>query len=1058
MPAHGLCLEVTHTGLSKSSVHVSDITDGVDALSSFRKAGPVYVPYLETVLISYTSTVQISFEVGGIRKFIEGGYLTARFFIGDDLAAVFPTIQDEGITLTTKPTLINFVGAGVTATNVGDEVTVTIPGGAAGTDHALLTNLGWTVSAHTGTVGSLAAFDGAGAASFLTGVSDGDTLYFDGTNWTRLPPGTAGQVLQTNGAGAAPTWVAQTGGTTDHTALSNLVWSSSAHTGNANTLAAFNGAGAAIYLSTTVSGDVSGTLPGPLTVTDLTMTGEVQGDILYFDGTNWVVLHPGTSGQFLQTQGGGANPLWATSGGGTTDHALLSNLGWTVSAHTGTTGSLATFDGAGAASFTTGAAHGDTLYFNGTTWAVLSPGVAGQVLQTNGAGSAPTWVAGGGGATDHTALSNLLWTASAHTGTASRIAAFDGGGAANYLQIGVDVQAWDADLDALAALAGTGIAVRTAANTWAQRTITGTANQITVTNGDGVAGNPTIDVGANVILTTTALGGDLSGFLPNPTVTDLTITGEVQGSTLYFDGTNWVQLAPGAAGNVLQTNGAGADPTWVVPSGGVTDHALLSNLGWTVSAHTGTAGSFATFNGAGAASFLTGVIQGDVVYFDGTVWTRLAPGTSGEFLRTEGVGVNPVWATPTGFTWKQPVDVKGYLGTRTVAEINALTPTIGQSVVAGGPGTPTAGTSDLLAAGDVAEFDGTSWKKLIGAAGGFPPAGTRLLVDTDPVTLYAPLVDGTDEGKFAEFDGTSFTPVLTTPIDGDATLVRGEFSVNENQAYVFDGIVPSGEWVQFGGGITVDHAALSNLGWTVSGHTGTVGSLAAFDGAGASSFVTGAAHGDILYFNGTTWVRLAPGTVDGNPLTTQTAGSPPVWDNAIAVDTITESTIDNGVVVNGIRNFGKLASDPPVGPDPAPTDGDTYYNTSLRMAMQYDGLRSKWLSVASNEFTFGRDGNTAVNQYYRTVDGRIMSPTLGWYAIRSGTVVALGYTRSNTDATVFDLVQDGASIATVASSALSGRDITLNADFTFGDILAALNTGANTASNVIAWIQVKWRA
>jgi hypothetical protein len=48
------------------------------------------------------------------------------------------------------------------------------------------------------------------------------------------------------------------------------------------------------------------------------------------------------------------------------------------------------------------------------------------------------------------------------------------------------------DLAALEGLAATGIAVRTAADTWAQRTITGTANQVVVTNGSGAAGNPTL--------------------------------------------------------------------------------------------------------------------------------------------------------------------------------------------------------------------------------------------------------------------------------------------------------------------------------------------------------------------------------------------------------------------------------------------------------------------------------------------------------------------------------------------------------------------------------------
>ncbi len=38
-----------------------------------------------------------------------------------------------------------------------------------------------------------------------------------------------------------------------------------------------------------------------------------QGDILYDNGTSLVRLVPGTSGQFLKTQGSSANPVWATA-------------------------------------------------------------------------------------------------------------------------------------------------------------------------------------------------------------------------------------------------------------------------------------------------------------------------------------------------------------------------------------------------------------------------------------------------------------------------------------------------------------------------------------------------------------------------------------------------------------------------------------------------------------------------------------------------------------------------------------------------------------------------
>lgn len=63
----------------------------------------------------------------------------------------------------------------------------------------------------------------------------------------------------------------------------------------------------------------------------------------------------------------------------------------------------------------------------------------------------------------------------------------------------------DADLAAIAALSGTGFPVRTASNTWAQRSIAGTS-PIAITNGDGVAGNPTVAITA----ATTSAAGSMS--------------------------------------------------------------------------------------------------------------------------------------------------------------------------------------------------------------------------------------------------------------------------------------------------------------------------------------------------------------------------------------------------------------------------------------------------------------------------------------------------------------------------------------------------------------------
>lgn len=133
----------------------------------------------------------------------------------------------------------------------------------------------------------------------------GDIVYYNGTDWVILAAGTDNYVLEAAGA-AAPAWKA-------------------------------------------LGGDISGAIDGA-TVTDLTITSEAQGTILYFNGTNWVVLGVGTSGEFLQTQGAGANPQWATQGGAELDYVeATSNTSVTATAegsgNTSLTGASVSYDG-----------------------------------------------------------------------------------------------------------------------------------------------------------------------------------------------------------------------------------------------------------------------------------------------------------------------------------------------------------------------------------------------------------------------------------------------------------------------------------------------------------------------------------------------------------------------------------------------------------------------------------------------------------------------------------------------------------------------------------------
>jgi hypothetical protein len=129
------------------------------------------------------------------------------------------------------------------------------------------------------------------------------------------------------------------------------------------------------------------------------------------------------------------------------------------------------------------------------------------------------------------------------------------------------------------------------------------------------------------------------------------------------------------------------------------------------------------------------------------------------------------------------------------------------------------------------------------------------------------------------------------------------------------------------------------------------------------------------------------------------------------------------------------------------------------MQMYFDGTRAKWLSCNTDQIAFGRAGNTGAGAYYRGIDRRSYSATKGRNAEHDGTIIAITYTRNDTDAATFQITADGASIAVLASSATSGEDLTIDADFSAGEVLGARNqTGGNTTSQVMGWATIRWRA
>jgi len=202
-------------------------------------------------------------------------------------------------------------------------------------------------------------------------------------------------------------------------------------------------------------------------------------------------------------------------------------------------------------------------------------------------------------------------------------------------------------------------------------------------------------------------------------------------------------------------------------------------------------------------------------------------------------------------------------------------------------------------------------------------------------------------------------------------------------------------------------------------------------------------------------------TVDAKGRITSATSGPSSGDlvgPASALDlevAVFDGTTGKAVKGSGVRNYGSSAIDPA---SPSPNDGDTYYNTSISKQMIYDSTRAKWLSIESAQIAFGRQGNTGAGAYYRGIDRRPFTAARGRVAEFNGTVVAITYVRNDADAATFEATASGASIATLASSANSGKDKSLNADFSENDILGVRNqAGGNTTSGVMGWVTIRWR-
>ena len=177
----------------------------------------------------------------------------------------------------------------------------------------------------------------------------------------------------------------------------------------------------------------------------------------------------------------------------------------------------------------------------------------------------------------------------------------------------------------------------------------GSAGQYLTTNGNGTLSFATdsTNVGA------TSVGGDVTGTVSNIQIaanaidgTHIALGSDAAGDVMYYDGTNYIRLAKGSNGEVLTL--ASGVPSWAADSTNVSGTSMGGDLGGTVGNATISANAV-----DGTHIQLGSDAAGDVMYYNGTNYIRLATGTVGQVLTINSGATAPEWTTSSGATLQQ---------------------------------------------------------------------------------------------------------------------------------------------------------------------------------------------------------------------------------------------------------------------------------------------------------------------------------------------------------------------------------------------------------------------